>query len=153
MGYSGQHRVKGTKRHLVGDGNGMPLALPLMAAQVHDSRAAFSTLKRLRVGRKRRPRGLAADKGYDSRPLRQALRRRGIRASIPERRYRRRRKRGRPPKQHTDLDARRWVVERTFAWLNNAFRRLRVRYERLDSVYRALCVLGCVILCLIRVFR
>jgi transposase len=145
--------VKGTKRHLVVDGNGVPLALHLTAAQVHDSRAALATLKRLRVGRKRRTRGLALDKGYDSRPLRQALRRRGIRASIPERRYRRRRKRGRPPKQHTDLDARRWVVERTFAWLNNGFRRLRVRYERLDSVYRALCVLGCVILCLIRVFR
>jgi IS5 family transposase len=131
----------------------VPLALPLTAAQVHDSRAALATLKRLRVGRKRRPRGVALDQGYDSRPLRHAFRRRGIRASIPERRYQHRRKRGRPPKQHEDLEAHRGVVERTVAWLNHGFRRLRVRYERLESVYRALCVLGCVILCLIRVFR
>lgn len=145
--------MKGTKRHLIVDGQGVPLALHLTGAQVHDSRGALPTLKRLRVGRKRRPRGLAADKGYDSRHLRLALRKRGIRASIPERSYQRRRKRGRPPQRHQDLDARRWVVERTFAWLNNRFRRLRIRYERLASLYRALCTLGCIILCLVRVFR
>lgn len=83
--------MKGTQRHLGVDGHGIPLALHRTGAQGHDSRAALPTLKRLRVGRKRRPWGLAADKGYDSRPLRQALRRRGIRVSIPERRYRHRR--------------------------------------------------------------
>jgi len=140
--------VKGTKRHLVVDGNGLPLTLHLTGAQVHDSRAALPTLKRLRVGRKRRPRGMAADKGYDSRPLRQALRRQGIRASIPERQYQHRRKRGRPPLQDPKLNRRRWVVERTFAWLNNTFRRLRVRYERRASTYYALCALACIMLCL-----
>jgi len=138
----------GTKRHLLVDGQGIPLALHLTGAQVHDSQAAQPTLKRLRVGHKRRPLGLAADKGYDSRPLRRALRRRGIRASIPERQYRHRRKRGRPPLQDPALNSRRWVVERTFAWVNNRFRRLRVRYERLASSYYALCALACVMLCL-----
>lgn len=145
--------MTGTKRHLVVDGRGVPLALRLTGAQVHDSGAALPTLKRVWVGRKRRPTGLAADKGYDSRRLRQALRQRGIRASIPERRYRHRRKRGRPPLQDRDLDARRWVVERTFAWLNNRFRRLRVRYERLASTYYALCALACAMLCLGWVLR
>jgi transposase len=130
------------------DGQGVPLALRLTGAQVHDSRAALSILKGLRVGRKRRPRGLAADKGYDSRPLRRALRRRGIRASIPERHYRHRRKRGRPPLQDPALNGRRWVVERTFAWVNNHFRRLRIRYERLASSYYALCAFACIMLCL-----
>lgn len=124
------------------------MALLLTGAQVHDSRAAQPTLQRLRVGRKRRPKGLAADKGYDSRPLRRALRRRGIRASIPERQYHHRRKRGRPPRQDPQLSGYRWVVERTFAWLNNRFRRLRIRYERLASTYYALCTLGCIMICL-----
>lgn len=130
------------------DGQGIPLALCLTGAQVHDSRVALPTLKRIRVGRRKRPQGLAADKAYDSRPLRQALRRRGIRASIPQRHYRHRRKRGRPPLQDPRLDKHRWVVERTFAWLNNRFRRLRVRYERLASTYYALCALACIMLCL-----
>ena len=40
------------------------------------------------------------------------------------------------------------MVERTFAWLNNCFRRFRVRYERLASTYYALCAIGCIMLCL-----
>jgi transposase len=135
------------------DGEGVPLALHVTGAEVHDSQAALATLGRLRVGSKRRPKGLAADKGYDSRPLRQALRRRGIRASIPERRYRHRRKRGRPPKQDPKLARRRWVVERTFGWLNNGFHRLRLRYERLEATYTALCVLACVMLCLRKLLK
>lgn len=129
------------------------MALHLTGAQVHDSKAALHTLERIQVGRRRRPEGLSADKGYDSRPLRQALRRRGIRASIPERSFSHRRKRGRPPLRDHDLDARRWVVERTFAWLNNGFRRLRVRYERLVSTYYALCTIGCILICLAKLLK
>src|SRR5207237_6158682 len=36
----------------------------------------------------------------------------------------------------------RWVVERTFAWLNQ-FRRLRLRYERTAYLHLALLLLGC----------
>lgn len=96
---------------------------------------------------------MAADKGYDSRPVRRWLRQRGVRASIPERQYRHRRKRGRPPQQDPALDSHRWVVERTFAWLNNCFRRLRVRYERLASSYCVLCALGRIIICLARLMK
>ncbi len=32
----------------------------------------------------------------------------------------------------------RWVVERTFAWLNQ-FRRLRVRYEKRADIHEASC--------------
>ena len=40
----------------------------------------------------------------------------------------------------------RWVVERTFAWLNQ-FRRLRVRYEKRADIHEALLALGCVLIC------
>lgn len=52
-----------------------------------------------------------------------ALRRPGIKARIA--------RRGVDNSQR--LGHHRWVVERTFAWLNR-FRRLRVRYERRDDI-------------------
>ena len=41
---------------------------------------------------------------------------------------------------------RRWVVERTFAWLHN-LRRLRIRYERDPDLHMAFMLLGCAVVC------
>jgi transposase len=41
----------------------------------------------------------------------------------------------------------RWVVERTFAWLNQ-FRRLRVRYDKRADIHEAFLLLGCTLICL-----
>ena len=40
----------------------------------------------------------------------------------------------------------RWVVERTFAWLNQ-FRRLRVRYDKGADIHEAFLSLGCALIC------
>ena len=40
----------------------------------------------------------------------------------------------------------RWVVERTFAWLNQ-FRRLRVRYDKRADIHEAFLSLGCALIC------
>jgi transposase len=40
----------------------------------------------------------------------------------------------------------RWVVERTFAWLNQ-FRRLRVRYDKRADIHEAFLSLGCTWIC------
>jgi transposase len=40
----------------------------------------------------------------------------------------------------------RWVVERTFAWLNQ-FRRLRVRYEKRADIHEAFLSVGCALIC------
>ena len=40
----------------------------------------------------------------------------------------------------------RWVVERTFAWLNQ-FRRLRVRYDKRGDIHEAFLSLGCAMSC------
>jgi transposase len=40
------------------------------------------------------------------------------------------------PRRFADVFRRRWVVERTFAWLNQ-FRRLRVRYEKRADIHEA----------------
>ncbi len=99
-----------------------------------------------RHGRPRkRPKSLVADRGYDSRKFRRAMRSRGIRPCIPPRRYQGKRRPGRPLGEHREAYAQRWVVERTFAWLGN-FRRLVVRYEHRLSVYQAFFTIACILM-------
>jgi hypothetical protein len=69
---------------VVVDRQGIPLAVTLSAANVHDSRMRLETVDAIEpikrpVGRPRkRPAKLHADKAYDSKPRREELRRRGI---------------------------------------------------------------------------
>jgi hypothetical protein len=50
------------------------------------------------------------------------------------------------PTDRSGLGRWRWVVERTFAWLNQ-FRRLRVRYEKRADIHAAFLSLGCALIC------
>jgi transposase len=49
-------------------------------------------------------------------------------------------------KHGSGLGRRRWLVERTFAWLNQ-FRRLRVRYDKRADIHEAFLLLGCALIC------
>jgi transposase len=49
-------------------------------------------------------------------------------------------------KHGSGLGTWRWVVERTFAWLNQ-FRRLRVRYDKRADIHEAFLSLGCALIC------
>jgi IS5 family transposase len=80
---------KGTKRHLVSDRKGVPLAVALTAANVHDSMVfeelidALGPIKGPGRGRpSKRPEKLHADKAYDDKKCKGALRRRGIKSRI-----------------------------------------------------------------------
>ncbi len=95
------------------------------------------------VGRPRRkPDAVIADKAYPSRAIRRDLRRRGIRAVIPERadqkanRLRRGRNGGRPPAFDRELYRSRNVVERCFGRLKQ-FRAIATRFDRLADRCRA----------------
>ena len=137
---------KGSKRHVVSDRGGVPLAVVLSAANVHDSKVleeavdTISPIKgpRGRPGRPRkRPKKLHADKGYDFPRCRNALRKKGIKARIA--------RRGIDSSER--LGRHRWVVERTLAWLAR-YRRLAVRYERRTDIHEAFLHLGCSLICL-----
>src|SRR5215218_2290276 len=136
----------GSKRHVVSDRGGIPLAVVLSAANVHDSKVlveavdAISPIRkpRGRPGRPRkRPAKLHADKAYDFPRCRQALRKRGITPRISRRGI----------DSSEKLGRHRWVVERTLAWLSR-YRRLSVRYERRDDIHEAFLHLGCSLICL-----
>jgi transposase len=84
----------------------------------------------------RRPKRVFADRGYDSQPHRRELRRRGIASSIARRRT----------GHGSGLGRVRWVVERTFGWIN-AFHRLRTRYALRAFIHEALLRLAASIIC------
>lgn len=135
---------RGSKRHLVVDRNGIPLAVLLSAANVHDSRIfealleAIPPVRRKRAGRpRRRPKKLHADKAYDSARCRRFLRRRGMTPRIARRGV----------ESSERLGRYRWVVERTLAWIGQ-FRRLQVRYERPADIHLAFLTLACALICL-----
>ena len=133
----------GTKRHLVVERKGIPLAIRITPANVHDIKMletmvdAIPPLKGSRGRPRKRPDKLHADKAYASRAVRKALCKRKIKVRIA--------RKGIDTSQK--LGRHRWVVERTTAWLNN-FRRLKIRYERRADIHQAFLTLGCALICL-----
>lgn len=131
------------------DARGTPLGVALSSANRHDSTMLTATLDAVppvRSGKRgrprRRPKKLHADKGYDHRRCRRECRERGIEPRLARRGVDRSERLGR----------RRWVVERTLAWLAR-FRRLTVRHERRADIHLALATLACAIVCLQQVQR
>ena len=131
----------GCKRHILTDANGLPIAVTITAANVHDKWMVGETLDSivLKAPRgPRRPENLCLDKGYDYPDTEQMVRDRRIRPHIRRRGEKALsgRRRGRP---------RRWVVERTNSW-HNRFRALLIRYERKAENYLALVHLACALI-------
>jgi len=128
----------------------------LTAGQVHESTQLEPVLDAIRVPRRRgrprkRPGRLVADKGYSYRRCRRALRRRGIRHVIPERRDQRAQRAaqgargGRPPGFDRAAYRGRNAIERCINRLKQ-FRGLATRYEKRAVNYRALVVLAAIVI-------
>ncbi|MEW2313299.1 IS5 family transposase [Streptomyces sp. NPDC006864] len=137
-----------TKVHLSVDGRGLPLSIVLTPGNVNDSTVFDTVLDGIRVPRtgtgrpRRRPDRVLADKAYSSRAIRAGLRRRGIKATIPERadqvgnRRRRGSMGGRRPAFEPEAYKHRNVVERCFARLKQ-FRAVATRFDKLATRYMA----------------
>ena len=132
----------GSKRHLICDGRGVPLAVHLTGANRNDSQEALPLvdaippLQGARGRPRQRPDCVLGDRGYDAAAIRRGLRERHIVPWVAMRRT----------AHGSGLGRWRWVVERTFAWLNQ-FRRLRIRYDRRADIHEAFLSLGCVLIC------
>lgn len=122
---------------------GIPLASRVTGANRHDSTVfeelidAIPPITRPWGRPRKRPEKLHADKAYDNRRCRQALRRRKIKVRIA--------RKGVDSSER--LGRHRWVVERTLSWLSR-FRRLTIRYERRADIHEAFLHLGCALICL-----
>jgi transposase len=133
----------GSKRHLVVDRQGLPLAVLLTAANRSDG-SVFAVLidsirpiKRPRGRPRQRPDKVHADKAYDIPSCRLALRQRGIKVRSARKGV----------ESSARLGRHRWVVERTLSWLGK-YRRLTIRYERRADIHEAFLHLGCALICL-----
>ncbi len=117
----------------------MPLANRITPANSSEREQVVPLLSSIQVktnspGRPRkRVKVLAADKGYDSKDLRAALRKRGIRPQLPKRTWKTKKNRGRPIK----ISVPRFQQERCFAWFQRKYRRLVVRWERISACFNA----------------
>jgi IS5 family transposase len=148
---------KGSIVHLVTEGNGLPLASLVTAANVSEVTVGLEVLDWVKVPRpqgrpRQRPASLAADKSYDSADFRWELRRRGIQPSIPRREWKNRRRRpGRLPLAHS-ISQSRWKVERSHGWLDN-WRRLVTRYDWYTGSYVAFLTIACFMVTLARILQ
>ena len=142
---------KGTKWMVVVDGKGVPLGNHLDSASPAEVTLIETTLQTISVPRsgpgapRKKPERLVYDKAADCDALRWRLKQRSIQLIAPHRRNR-----IRPPKQDgrsLRRYKRRWIVERTFAWLGN-FRRLVVRYDRTLLMYNAFFHVACLLITL-----
>ena len=136
----------GSKYHLLVDRQGVPLAVQLTAANVHDSKVLEPLVDAVRPIRRptgqpgrprKRPAKLHADKGYDYPEKRSALRRRAITPRIAPRGV----------ESSERLGRFRWVVERSLAWVV-AFRKLAIRSDRQAASVLAFLHLACALICL-----
>lgn len=93
---------------------------------------------------------LIADRAYDSDPLRDDLAADGYRLLSPHRKNRTRPSRndGRRMRRYK----RRWIVERTFAWVHS-YRRVVTRYERRVDLYDGFVHLACAFIALNRLVK
>jgi len=137
---------------VLADGAGTPLGIHVEKASPSEVKLLEQTLVNGRIGgrraKRRKPKRLIADRGYDSNKVRALLVKRDIEPIIPARRNNRvaTHQDGRKLRRYK----RRWIIERTNSWLQS-FRRLVVRYERSPTIFTALVHLACALTTLKRV--
>jgi putative transposase len=125
-GFDAAKKVNGRKRHLAVDTLGLLLVVLITAASVQDRDGARPLLWRLRCAH-RRVRLVWADAGYAGRLVAWAALTLGLRVEIVRRRL-----------AHAfRVLPRRWLVERTFAWISRHRRTVR-DYERLPDHHQAM---------------
>jgi putative transposase len=132
------------KRSILVEAGGGPLSVVVAGANVHDTKLLAATLEAVVVEQAKptdkAPRYLCLDKGYDNPTGEEAVARHGytphIRRIGEEKLDQTRRQR---------YPARRWVVERTLAWLSKC-RALLVRYDKKVRNYLGMLKLACILL-------
>lgn len=134
-------KVKGRKRHLCVDTEGFPMSVAVTVASANDKKAAYGLIEE---AARRSPRlsRLWADTAYRSGPLAAHSAAYGVSLEVSGGQHL-------PPRGGTkratragfQVAPRRWVVERTFAWLKR-HRRLVHDFERLASTVEAFIYLA-----------
>jgi putative transposase len=141
-GFDGHKKVNGRKRHLLVDTNGLLLEVVVHPADVSDREGGKRLLERV-AGKAPRLEHIWADQGYTGGFQRWAEHRLGVRVEVVYPWWRQLKRYAPELLEGTSYKPgefnvlpRRWVVERTFAWLGRC-RRLSKDYERLPETEEA----------------
>ena len=151
---------QGTKRSLLCDRRGIPLALVIEGANRHDMKLLAATLQAQSYQRPeptvQQPQNLCLDAGYDYDVIYADLYERGYEPHVrlnPKNHawyWEALKQHPAEPEPANALEAtrqpRRWVVERLFSWLNRS-RRLLIRWEKISAPYEAFLKLACALIC------
>jgi putative transposase len=134
----------GTKRSLITERDGGPTGVVLEGANRNDHTMLEATIEAIVVERPEptpeHPQNLSLDKAYDNEPTEQVLKAHGYTAHIR-----------RIGEEKLDQEgkkrypARRWVVERTLAWLNKC-RAIVIRWDKKACNYLGMIKLACALL-------
>jgi putative transposase len=120
-GYDGGKLIKGVKKHIAVDTNGLILTTVIHAANIHDSKGAKMVITEL-ANRYKNVRKIFADKAYGGGLAIWAKSKHGIAIEVIPR-----------IKRHVfKVLRKRWIVERTFAWMDTN-RRNSKYYEKMDN--------------------
>lgn len=131
-GIDGNKRIKGRKEHIVVDTLGLPLAVAVHEANLHDSKGAPKVIERLAHKFPRLVK-ILADGGYQGDLADWMKKKFGWTLEVVLR----------PDECPSKFQVlpKRWIVERSFAWLEN-FRRLTIDYEYLPDTAEAMVQLA-----------
>lgn len=131
----------GTKRSLLVEGNGIPIAVAVSGANTHDMKLTEPTLENIIIARptptESSPQNICLDKGYDYPEVDELVEEWGYTAHIARRGVDQSKR-----KKIPGYRSRRWVVERTHSWMNR-FRRLLIRWEKKEENYIAMLHFAC----------
>jgi putative transposase len=143
-GPSYKHRGKnGTNRSVLTDEKGIPLSIVIERANCNDMKLVNPTIEAIILSHPETiVQNICMDKGYDYPEVDIALSQWGYISHI--------RRKGEEVISKEELPsyykAKRWVVERTHAWINK-FRRLIIRWEKKSQNYLAFIHFACAIIC------
>lgn len=119
-GIDGNKKIKGRKEHIVVDTLGLPMSVVVHEANIHDSVGADRVIDKMK-GSFPRLKKMLADGGYKGQKLADTVRQKlGAEFTVVLRP-------DESPKKFSVLPLR-WIVERSFSWLEN-FRRIALDYE------------------------
>lgn len=121
-GYDGGKKIKGRKQHVIVDTLGLLMAVVVHSATIHDSKAAFPAIERLKF-RFPRLKTIIADGGYRGKLAGKIKKSFGWILQVVLRS---------DTTKNFEVLPKRWIVERTLSWFEG-FRRLSKDYEVLTE--------------------
>ena len=142
---------KGSKRHLLVDGRGVPLSLVVTGLNAHDVTQLEAVLAAIVIkcptAKQCRSKHLCADAGYRGKNAKAIILAHGYLPHVVGRKSEADGKKSDPTKK-----ARRWVVQACHGWFNR-FRKLLVRYKKRQHTFLALNHLAESIIALHKIIR